>query len=89
MHQAILDNTDMIKCEVEIIGDPYYLVTGGIGNYRPVLLDGGITTDGEAPYQTHDVVVVLEFKTRQILINPQAKLQNLMKVRFRLVVVLG
>jgi len=62
MHQAILDNTDMIKCEVEIIGDPYYLVTGGIGNYRPVLLDGGITTDGEAPYQTHDVVVVLEFK---------------------------
>jgi len=62
MHQAILDNTDMIRCEVEILGDPYYLVTGGIGNYRPTLIDSGITTDGEAPYQTHDVVIVLEFK---------------------------
>jgi hypothetical protein len=62
MHQAILDNTDMIRCEVEILGDPYYLVTGGIGNYRPTLQDSGITTDGEAPYQTHDVVVILEFK---------------------------
>lgn len=62
MHQALLDNTDMIRCEIEIIGDPYYLVTGGIGNYRPTLVDSGITTDGEAPYQTHDIVIVLEFR---------------------------
>jgi len=62
MHQAILDNTGMIKCEIEILGDPYYLVTGGIGNYQPGVVDGSITENGEAPYQTNDVVIVVEWR---------------------------
>lgn len=62
MHQAILNNTDMIRCEIEILGDPYFLVTGGIGNYRPKLINDTVTANGEAPYQTNEVIVQLEFR---------------------------
>lgn len=63
MHSAVLNNLDMISCELEILGDPYFLCTGGIGNYRPKLKDGGITTDGEAPFQSGDVIIVVDFKS--------------------------
>jgi hypothetical protein len=63
MHQAILDNTDMITCELEILGDPYFLVTGGIGNYKPGARDLGTTNNGEAPYQSSDVIIAVNFKT--------------------------
>lgn len=62
MHQAILDNLSMIKVDLEILGDPYFLCTGGIGNFRPTLVDSTITSNGEAPYQVHDVMVALEFR---------------------------
>lgn len=62
MHQAILDNTDMITCELEILGDPYFLCTGGIGSYRPTLADKTSTENGEAPYQTSDVIVLIQFR---------------------------
>lgn len=65
MHKAVLDNIDMVSCELEILGDPYFLCTGGIGNYEPKLLDKGITENGEAPYTTGDVVIVVEFRTPQ------------------------
>jgi hypothetical protein len=65
MHKAVLNNIDMVSCELEILGDPYFLCTGGIGNYEPKLLDKGITENGEAPYTTGDVVIVVEFRTPQ------------------------
>lgn len=64
MHQAILDNIDQVSCELEILGDPYFLVTGGIGNYMPLIgSKRGITEDGEAPYFSEDIIVVIEFKS--------------------------
>ena len=65
MHRAVINNIDMVSCELEILGDPYFLCTGGNGNYRPELVDAGITTNGEAPYQTGDVIVIVEFQTPQ------------------------
>jgi hypothetical protein len=65
MHRAIINNIDMVSCELEILGDPYFLCTGGIGNYRPELVDKGVTKNGEAPYQTGDVIVIVEFQTPQ------------------------
>jgi hypothetical protein len=65
MHRAVINNIDMVSCELEILGDPYFLCTGGIGNYRPELVDKGITKNGEAPYQTGDVIIIVEFKTPQ------------------------
>jgi hypothetical protein len=62
MHQAILDNMSMIKCDLEILGDPYFLCTGGVGNFRPKIIDPTITDNGEAPYQVHNVMVVVEFR---------------------------
>lgn len=70
MHQAILDNLSLIKCDIEILGDPYFLVTGGIGNSRPKLTGPTITENGEAPYQTHEVFVGLEFRNPRD-INPK------------------
>lgn len=62
LHQAILTNVDQVTIEIDIIGDPYYLVTGAIGNYRPKLLDNGITEDGEASYTTGDVLIIVTFR---------------------------
>lgn len=62
MHQAILDNQSMMKLELEILGDPYFLVTGGLGNARPKVLDPTVTDNGEAPYFIHDVMVLVEFR---------------------------
>jgi hypothetical protein len=62
MHQAIIDNVDQCLAEIEIIGDPYYLVTGGIGNYRPTTNLDGTVGDGEAPYTASDVIIVIIFK---------------------------
>ena len=62
MHQAILDNVDQCQAEIEIIGDPYYLVTGGIGNYRPTLNPDKTAGQGEAPYTSRDVIIVLTFR---------------------------
>ena len=63
MHDAVLDNLDMITCEIEILGDPYYLVTQGSGNFFPEFGDSaGITADAEANYFSEDVIVTIEFR---------------------------
>jgi hypothetical protein len=61
MHQAILDNVDQCSVEMEIIGDPFYLVTSGMGNSRPKI-SNGITDEGEAAYTSGDVMVLITFK---------------------------
>lgn len=62
MHQAILDNLSMISAEIKILGDPFFLVTGGMGNYKPAVITYGETVDNEAAYQQGDVFVVVNFR---------------------------
>ena len=63
LHQAILDNVDQVQAEIDIIGDPFYLVTGGMGNYRPSISPEGTEVgEGEAPYTTSDVLIILTFR---------------------------
>jgi len=62
MHQAILDNVDQCSLEIEIIGDPFYLVTGSMGNYRPKKNPDGTSGAGEASYTSGDVMVAIFFK---------------------------
>jgi hypothetical protein len=62
MHQAILDNLSMISAEITILGDPFYLVTSGMGNYKPEIITYGETVDNEAAYQQGDVFVVVNFR---------------------------
>lgn len=63
LHQAILDNTAMSQLDLEILGDPVFLVQNGIGNIRrnPVLK--GFTTTGEYDNLTSDVYVEVIFQS--------------------------
>ena len=74
MHSAIIDSkASMITGEIEIIGDPIYLVTGGIGNYNPKpAIIVGQTIDGEADYLKGDVLININFRN-PIDINPLEK----------------
>lgn len=70
LHEAILNiKGSMIKGEVDIMGDPYYLVTGGIGNYRPEMAAPGLTKDGEADHNYGQVFIKLNFRNPED-INP-------------------
>lgn len=70
LHEAMLNiKGSMIKSEIEILGDPYYLVTGGIGNYRPKMEAPGLTKDGEADHNYGQVLIKLNFRNPED-INP-------------------
>jgi hypothetical protein len=63
MYDAIINsNTGMIRGEIEIIGDPFYLATGGIGNYKPKSAGYGVTTDGAIDHNAGQVFIVINFK---------------------------
>jgi hypothetical protein len=66
LHRAILDNVSSLEVEIEILGDPFYVVQGGIGNSRPQPLDSKdyfeFTETGEANHISGDVHVQLTFK---------------------------
>ena len=65
MHSAILDNVDMIQGTLEILGDPYFLVTGGMGNQELQISDDSIyqSTDGQATVTQGDLMITINFKT--------------------------
>jgi hypothetical protein len=62
LHNAVLNNVDMIQGTLEILGDPYYLVTGGMGNTDLDLKEQMLTADGQAPTTQGDLFIHLNFK---------------------------
>jgi hypothetical protein len=62
LHNAVLNNVDMIQGTLEILGDPYYLVTGGMGNTDLNLKEPMMTADGQAPTTQGDVFIHITFK---------------------------
>jgi hypothetical protein len=62
VHQAILENQDQCSLEIEIIGDPYYVITDGMGNQRLKLNSDGTIGDGEASTRLGDVHILVQFK---------------------------
>jgi len=67
MHEAVINSkASMITGEIEILGDPFYLVTGGIGNNNPTpaLKNGVIESvgEGEAPYNYGQLFINIEFR---------------------------
>jgi hypothetical protein len=66
LHQALLSSVDTIEVELEIIGDPLFIVQGGIGNSRPQPWSKeqiSMTKTGEINHMEGDVYVTLEFKS--------------------------
>jgi hypothetical protein len=62
LHDAVLNKVDMIQGTLEILGDPYYLVTGGMGNADLNLKEPMLTSDGQAPTTQGAVYVNVNFR---------------------------
>lgn len=60
MHDAIINSkASMLTGTLDILGDPFYLITGGVGNYSPVGHETiiGMTQDGSAA-NNHGIVLI-------------------------------
>jgi len=57
-------NTDLLRLEVEILGDPYYLADSGISNYfsPPAYPNAMINEDGSMSYDTREIAVYFSFR---------------------------
>jgi hypothetical protein len=62
LHQAVLNNVGLITGKLEILGDPYFLVTGGMYNGDLVLKDPKMTVDGQAPITQGDLYININFR---------------------------
>jgi hypothetical protein len=64
-HNAFTQSTtELITVNLEILGDPYWVVDSGMGNYfaRPTA-NNQITEDGTMNYESGDVFVYITFRT--------------------------
>ena len=62
LHQVILNSVDLISGNLDILGDPYWLVTGGMANNELELKEPMLTRDGQAPITQGDAYINLNFK---------------------------
>lgn len=62
MHNAVLNSVSMLTGNLEILGDPFFLVTGGIGNYNPKTVAPGKTEDDEADHINGEVLITINFR---------------------------
>ena len=62
--QAILTNIgDMVNLSMEIMGDPYYLPSTGMGNLAVAPAGPNITKEGSMNYQDSEVHIQINFRT--------------------------
>ena len=61
-HQAVMEGTSMLTGTIDILGDPYFLVTGGMGNIDTVITEEGTTADGQAANSQGDTFIKISFK---------------------------
>lgn len=62
MHNAIIQNVDQTTAEIQILGDPYYLCTMGMGNLKYQINTDGTVGLNEAPIYFGDVHILLRFR---------------------------
>jgi hypothetical protein len=63
MHEAIINsNASLITGEITILGDPFYIATGGIGNTNPKPKGRGMTANGEAAQHYGSVFITISFR---------------------------
>ena len=73
---AVTKDADLYELELTILGDPYYLVDSGVGNYTsaPSQYDN-LNADGTMNYQNGEVDIIVNFRT-PIDINDSTGLYN-------------
>lgn len=65
-HKAFTNsNTEMVTINLEILGDPYWIVDSGFANYfaKPTTDNSQKTEDGTMNYESGDVYIYITFKT--------------------------
>lgn len=63
MHNAVINSkASMVQGEIEILGDPFFLVTGGMGNFVPKAAERQKTVTGEAIHHFGQVMVTINFR---------------------------
>lgn len=71
VHHALLEEVNMINVEMDILGDPYFLLQGAMGNIvsvSPYVAPDsktypGMTTTGDADHQSSDVYIQVNVKS--------------------------
>ena len=78
-HEAFIkgSSTDLVQVDLEILGDPYWMVDSGMANYFSEETDQSkfVTEDGSANYEGSDVYIYLTFRTPSD-INPTTGLND-------------
>jgi hypothetical protein len=65
-NEALVNSpVDLMMVDLEIMGDPYYIVDSGMGNYNALQVPGllNITKDGTMNYENGEVDIELNFRT--------------------------
>lgn len=63
MHSAVTNSmASMLTGELEILGDPFYLVTGGMGNYNPKPEGPGKVKGGQAAHNQQQTMITINFR---------------------------
>jgi hypothetical protein len=66
LHRALIDpKASMVQAELEILGDPYFLVTGGIGNQFPTTGIDSSIDNTQAPHLYGDCIIDITFQNPQ------------------------
>lgn len=61
--RSFLNSGDMIVCNIELLGDTFWIVDSGIGNYIAPKLDDAVTVDGTPTYEGSEVYIYITFRT--------------------------
>jgi hypothetical protein len=65
-NEALVNSpVDLLMVDLEIMGDPYYIVDSGMGNYNALTVPGilNINQDGSMEYSNGEVDIQLNFRT--------------------------
>ena len=65
-NEALVNSpVDLISVDLEILGDPYFIMDSGMGNYNALQVPGvlNITKDGTMNYENGEVDIELNFRT--------------------------
>ncbi len=61
--RSFLNSGDMIVCNIELMGDTFWIVDSGIGNYIAAKFDDAVTVDGTPTYEGSEVYIYITFRT--------------------------
>jgi hypothetical protein len=77
-HDAVTRGTDHQLLNMDIIGDPYYIVQSGTGTYNSKPVTANLNADGSVAYQNGEVDIIVNFRSPSD-INQATGLYNISK----------